>query len=549
MGDFSMRGLSSAIRHIPPRHYPWYLLAIWVFFYLASLGLAPLFDYDETIYAQTAADMMHLGEWIVPTANGQQFFEKPPFTYYMMDLCFSLFGENAFAARLPSALFTLLTALLLFRFGRAIHSAQFGMAAALVYLSMFEVGLLGHAAILDGVLNFFIAASLLYYFRWLHSDQQRHALMAATMMGLAVSIKGPVGAVVPLLVIGVERMLAGEFVALLRRIPWGRALLLFLITATPWYVMIWLRNGSEFLYEFIMVHNIGRALHPMQGHGGAWHYYLVVFALSVLPWLAWMPALLRAWQRRADALLPQLIRLVLIWVALVIVLFSFAQTKLPHYISCIYPGVALGIAALWWMKPPVLLNSFTWLSRATVGLLLPVALLLLCLPLLYGSLKAWVHHPRAVAVLAQDVTPGWPIALAGALLLAALILLWRQHRQPRLHHFIALGLLLQSCLLVPVGIFAGQLAQGPQSRIAEVIRTLPPTLPIYSYSLNFPSISFRSGRAYRAINHTEAAQLLAHAARPYAVVLRSESRAQLPWLAARQPVVDQGGFLFYVVQP
>ena len=535
--------------NIPQHHYIWYLLAIWALFSLPSLGLAPLFDYDETIYAQTAADMMHLGEWVVPTANGLQFFEKPPFTYYMMNICFNIFGEDAFAARLPSALFTLFTAILLFRFGRDIHSPQFGMAAALIFLSMLEVGILGHAAILDAVLNFFIAGCLLNYFRWLKSGERKHALWCAAMMGLAVSIKGPVGAVVPVLVIMADRLIVGDLLRTLKNIPWATALLLFFITATPWYLMIFLEHGIGFLYEFIVVQNIGRALHPMQGHGGGWHYYIVVFMISVLPWLAWMPYLIKNWQRNTTESLPHMVRLALLWSVIVLVLFSFAQTKLPHYISCLYPAVALGIAAAWWRKPanPAQLRN---IQIATALILLPVALALIIFPFIYPSLTTWVHHPRAIAVLSQDIQPSLLITLAGIALFATLVWLWRSTQQTfTLHRFIILGLLLQSCLIIPLGSFAGKIAQAPQSLIAAEMKSLPATMPIYSYNLNFPSMSFQSGRSYQVVLNTAGIETLQTETQAYGLILRSESLAQLAWLKNIQPTIDQGGFLFYVVQP
>jgi len=547
------------IDDIPSHHYAWYLAAIWAVLSLPSLGLAPLFDYDETIYAQTAADMMHLGEWVVPTANGLKFFEKPPFTYYMMDLCFVIFGENAFAARLPSAIFTLLTALLLFRFGRDMYSPQLGMAAALIFLSMLEVGILGHAAILDAVLNFFVAACLLNYFRWLQSEEKKYALWCAAMMGVAVSIKGPVGVVVPALVIMVDRLIVGDLQRTLRNIPWVSALLLFLITATPWYLMIWLEHGIGFLYEFIMVQNIGRALHPMQGHGGGWHYYIVVFIISVLPWLAWMPYLVRRWQRHSDEPLDSLIRLTLLWSIIVFVLFSFAQTKLPHYISCLYPAIALGIAAAWWRRPAESEQvSYTQISRiqisriqtATLIILLPVSLILISFPFIYPCIIEWVQHPRAVAVLSQDIRPDFFISLGGMLLLGALLWMWRgREQQYILHRFVVLGFVLQSSLLIPLGTFAGKLAQAPQSRIAQSLQVLPKGMPIYSYNLNFPSISFQSGHSYQIILNDEGLQTLKAQRHTYGIILRSESLKQLPWLKKIQATVDQGGFLFYIVKP
>jgi len=535
--------------NIPHHHYIWYLIAIWTVFSLPSLGLAPLFDYDETIYAQTAADMMHLNEWVVPTANGLQFFEKPPFTYYMMDLCFSIFGENSFAARLPSALFTLFTALLLFRFGRDMHSPHFGIAAALIFLSMLEVGVLGHAAILDAVLNFFIAGCLLNYFRWLKSDNRKHALWCAAMMGLAVSIKGPVGAVVPILIIMLDRLIAGDGWHTLKSIPWLSALGLFFITATPWYLMIFLEHGVGFLYEFIVVQNIGRALHPMQGHGGAWHYYIVVFMVSVLPWLAWIPYLIKGWQRNTHEPLDHMIRLALVWSVIVLVLFSFAQTKLPHYISCLYPAIALGITAAWWRKAPDV-SQLRIIQRATVCILLPVALVLIIFPIIYPTLTTWVHHPRAIAVLSQDIQPSFFITLAGIILFAALCYVWRSTQQTfALHRFILLGLLLQSCMIIPLGSFAGKIAQAPQSHIAKVMQSLPKSMPIYSYNLNFPSISFQSGRSYQVVLNQQGIQTLQAETTAYGLILRSESLPQLTWLQSIQPSINQGGFLFYVVNP
>jgi hypothetical protein len=170
--------------------YPLLLLLFWGALALPSLGLAPLFDYDETVYAQTALDMMHHGQWIVPTANGMAFFDKPPITYYLMDLSFKVFGANAFAARLPSVIFTMLTAWVLFAAGARLHGRRFGLAAAAIFLSTLEVALLAHAAILDAVLNFFIAASLLSYAIWVREGSPGMAYAMAAAMGAAVSVKG-----------------------------------------------------------------------------------------------------------------------------------------------------------------------------------------------------------------------------------------------------------------------------------------------------------------------------------------------------------------------
>ena len=533
-----------------PDPLPVRLLWVWVILTLATLALAPLFDYDETIYAQTAIDMMHHGQWIVPTANGMHFYEKPPFTYYMMDLCFSLFGDNAFAARLPSALFSFATAMLLLHFGKRLYSRRLGVIAAAVFLSMLEVGFLAHAAILDPVLNCFIAACLLNYALWLHGGERRHALWAAAMMGVAVSIKGPVGAVVPMMVIVGERLLAGNLRKLLAEIPWLMALPLFLLTAMPWYLMMLIEHGPGFLYEFIWVQNIGRALKPMQGHGGSWHYYIVVFAVSVLPWLAALPwAYRQAWRdRHGDDALALLARLGLVQTVLVIVLFSFAQTKLPHYISCIYPGVALLLAAVWLRRAPDDRKALN-MARFSLLLLSPVALLLLGAPLLYPWLKTLPHHPRAVAILAQPITPTFTISVFGLLLFGALVWLIRQGSAARLlRGLVVTGMVLQFSLLIGVGGFAGKLMQAPTMAIADIVSRQPASMPLYSYNLNAPSVSFYAGRNYTLLTGVAGVGHLHRIKPPFMLMLRSGSRKDLPWLGNVSPTLKQGGFLLYVIR-
>ncbi len=524
-------------------HWPIALvLFAWGIFTLGTLGLAPLFDYDETVYAQTALDMMRQGEWIVPTANGMQFFEKPPFVYYLMDISFALFGPSAFAARLPSAIFILLTALLIYRFGCRIRGQSFGFGASLIYLSMLETGLLAHAAILDPVLNFFIAGALFSYFHWLREGGRRHALTTAAMMGLGVSIKGPVGLVIPVLVILIDQLLHRSLKAMLKAVPWWPCLGVLLLTATPWYLMIGIRHGLDFLYEFIMVHNIGRALQPMQGHGGGWHYYLVVFAVSVLPWLPLVPRAFRGLGRTApDDPLIRLGRLCWIWTLTVMLLFTLAQTKLPHYISSIYPAVALALTASLWRAAPL---AAMRIRIAGFLLLLPVALFLLLFPLLYDPLAAMVSHPRAVAVLSQDIRPGLAIPAGGLLLTAGLFWLLRS-RRALAAQFIVIGFLLQAALLVPLGSFAGRLAQGPQSEIASRIASLPAKTAVLSLALNAPSISFESGRNFRLLVSIQELEDLR--ASPFALFLREESEAKLPqWLRQTGPAVRRGGYLLYL---
>ncbi len=341
-------------------------------------------------------------------------------------------------------------------------------------------------------------------------------------MGAAVSVKGPVGVVVPLMVMGLDRLWAGDMRGCVARFPWWPCLGLFLLTATPWYLLILIKNGPHFLYEFLWVQNIGRALHPMQGHGGNWGYYIVVFLISSLPWIGWLPAYFRRAFARGETSDPEarsLLRFSVVWVLSVIVLFSFAQTKLPHYISCIYPALALGLATLLHGEYE---PSRRWIRGLTLAVILPVGLIVTALPWLYPMLTHLVHNPRAMAIVALPIAPSTGLAVAGLVVLLALVAVLTGGKRLALSslaiRFVVLGLVLQTALLVGVGGFAGRLLQAPTMAIAERIRQLPAPAPVYSLALNAPSISFYAGRNYRIEEKTSRPDQAFTALRPGAAL-------------------------------
>lgn len=80
---------------------------------LPLLGHRPLTDWDEGIYAEIAREMLATHTFLIPHWNGHLWFEKPPLQMWLTAASLRLFGLNAFAARLPSALAGIATATVL----------------------------------------------------------------------------------------------------------------------------------------------------------------------------------------------------------------------------------------------------------------------------------------------------------------------------------------------------------------------------------------------------------------------------------------------------
>ena len=95
-----------------------------------NLGNLPLFDEDEGAYAEVTREMLETGNFLTPRLEGKPFFHKPPMIYWTQALSVRLFGLNEFAFRLPSAIASLVWAVLLFYFVRRYVGRQTAWFAA-----------------------------------------------------------------------------------------------------------------------------------------------------------------------------------------------------------------------------------------------------------------------------------------------------------------------------------------------------------------------------------------------------------------------------------
>ncbi len=76
---------------------------------------------DETPakFAAAARSMSVTGNWLTPISNGIPRFDKPPLTYWLMGLMYSIPGQSSwdalgsFSARFPSAFSSLLLMIVL----------------------------------------------------------------------------------------------------------------------------------------------------------------------------------------------------------------------------------------------------------------------------------------------------------------------------------------------------------------------------------------------------------------------------------------------------
>src|SRR5271154_5091539 len=80
------------------------LLILFVTIYASALHTPPLLDDADATHAEAAAHIAETGDMVTLKVNGIRYLEKPPLPYWIVAAFYKVFGENAFATRLPNAL-------------------------------------------------------------------------------------------------------------------------------------------------------------------------------------------------------------------------------------------------------------------------------------------------------------------------------------------------------------------------------------------------------------------------------------------------------------
>src|SRR5262249_8770856 len=137
---------------------------LFVLVYLLPLGVRPLASPDEVRYGQIAREMIASGDWVSPHFNGVRYFEKPVLGHWLNALSLTTLGENPFAVRLPVALATGLSAVIVFLLVRRFLARSTAVLSTAIFLTTVLVAGCGSVAVLDAFLALFVTAAVGAYY-------------------------------------------------------------------------------------------------------------------------------------------------------------------------------------------------------------------------------------------------------------------------------------------------------------------------------------------------------------------------------------------------
>ena len=349
----------------------------------------------EVNYAQTAKEMLAAGDYLSPQIYGNYWYDKPIFFYWEMIAAFSVFGVTDFAARFFPALFAAVGLVMTYAFARRLYDERTAFWAAIILGTGVLYSFLAKLILTDMSLFVFFGGTLAAFFIGYYEREQKYFYIAYACAGLAVLTKGPIGLLLPGLVILVFLALARDLSALRRMcIPTG--LLVFAAVCAPWYIYMYFAHGADFVNTFLGIHNVLRATVSEHAQWDVWYFSLGIYFIGMFPWSFALPlALYRAWRIRPDIDVRTLF--LLVWAIVVPVFFQFMATKYPTYSFPAFLPTAILTARLLAKNPRVL----------KVGAILGMGLYLAVVFVVtnYSERDGHFSGKGAAAILAQTMKP------------------------------------------------------------------------------------------------------------------------------------------------
>lgn len=328
------------------------VLALAAFNLIFRFGSESLTEWDSSLYANSAWEMVQSGNWIATTTDGvlDYYNSKPPLNVWLIALSLQAFGVSLMSIRVPSALAAWLTVLVLLVWAWRRFSPAVGLLSALVLTTCFGFFYVhsGRSANPDALLTLVLLLIVITL-----DSTREHPWRRAWLGPLlaAVFLLKGMAVLMPLLLIGA--------VEARRRVPararWLPLAAAFATAALPvgvWALARWQVDGTRFFEHLFFTDFVALSTTSLDSQSGTplfylnilqkHHYDWLIAALTVVilfPPRPWQPVwrALRFW--RGD----DLTMLLGSWSAIALVVPTLMQTKMPWYLNPFYPMFALGV--------------------------------------------------------------------------------------------------------------------------------------------------------------------------------------------------------------
>jgi len=301
------------------------VLLAFVVFLLTSVG-RPIIDADEGVYAHVPQQMLERGDWLTPYVDGIRSLDKPPLLYWLIALCYSVFGVGAFAARIPAILAVTGTTYLVQKMGGKAAAYAFAFSAGTLLFTL-EV-------MHDVLLVFFLTLAVYCFLRFLEQPGVWSVVGLGAASAGAFLSKGLVGMAFPCGIVVLYLLVARERPRV--RAGWLLAgAVVFCALAAPWHIAMEIANPGFLRIHFFeeQILRFFSQREPVDYESVPLLLFWALVPVWFFPWSAFVPAALHLKRER-------IVLLAAVWFGLILAFFSISS-RLEHYAFPMLPPLAI----------------------------------------------------------------------------------------------------------------------------------------------------------------------------------------------------------------
>ncbi|MCL6217736.1 ArnT family glycosyltransferase [Zunongwangia pacifica] len=295
---------------------------------LLAIGIPGFIESSEARYAAIGYEMFSSGDYLHPYLLGIYHFHKPPLTYMITALGYSIFGINEFGARFFLVVAYAIQLLLIYRINFLLFDNAKQSRLAMMIYAGFPIVLISVLNLTtDAYLNTFFMAAVYFYIHYHLKKEYRALYLLAIMLGLGVLTKGPVA----FLPFGIFVFLFQSFLKLKWKwtIHHWMALVLCLLISVSWFAYM-VGTVPKLLDYFLGYQLKDRIFNAEVFHRAEpFWYYLILIPLLIFPYS--VPLIIGVFKNRHTGS-NILSRVFMASAAIIIFIFSLFSSKLILYI-------------------------------------------------------------------------------------------------------------------------------------------------------------------------------------------------------------------------
>jgi predicted membrane-bound mannosyltransferase len=270
----------------------------------------------------------------------------PPLFDCLTFVSFELLGVSLFAARLVPVFFSILSLWAVFELAYHMYGGKTALLSTVLLGIMPGYFWLSGYALLETTLIFFVTLSLLCFYRWLTTHQDRMLVFSGLAIGLGFLAKYQMLIAGVIILCSILFLAKNQLKYTLKKV--SLTIISAVLVVIPWIVIAYEVYEKEILSQWLYALQVGnpeRSIYSERFPAPIFYFIEIVWPyndvhpISIFLYIIGLAGLaLMAWRHRRED------KFILIWFAAIFVFFTLISNKEWRYVTPLFPALAISAA-------------------------------------------------------------------------------------------------------------------------------------------------------------------------------------------------------------